>query len=223
MQNKIDLGEINIPDNWDKINLRTYQKITKSLDEDKSDITDIISILTDKDKDYINLLPSKFYNIIMDKLNFIKKIPHYDISDKIEIDNVEYKISDFNNIKFGEYTDTQLSYQNDKYDFASILAIMCRQKEEQYDQTFINNKFEERKEMFLNQPITKILPLIGFFLTYAQLLRTTSPQFLNQVKQNLNQYADSIEHSSQNGKRSRISTFFLRKKLQKLKKSINAI
>lgn len=218
---------INIPKSWDEIKLKTYQKLQKyykSLeDKDKIDLIKVVSILSDTSEDDINLLPSKYIDRIFESLSFLNKTPEYEPSNKIIIDNEEYIVNPMEEMKVGEYVDMNIAIDRDQDDFATILAIICRKKGELYDQKYINNEYENRIKIFENTYLSNILPVINFFLSLLKISIYLSPQSMNQLKENLNQYVQHIETSQRNGNTNQQFTFSQKKTLRKLKKLIKEI
>lgn len=105
----------------------------------------------------------------------------------------------------------------------AILGILCRKENEQYDDEFIAHKLNKRIDMFNKQPMTKIQPLISFFLHLYLLSKTTTQPFLeNQITQLnhiLKHTEDSLKHTL--GKRRYLNWQMI--KLWKLKKSLKSI
>lgn len=105
----------------------------------------------------------------------------------------------------------------------AILGILCRKENEQYDDDFIAKKLNDRIEMFKKQPMTKIQPLIGFFLHLYLILETTTQPFLEKQITHLNHILthteDSLKHTL--GRRRYLSWQMI--KLWKLKKSLKSI
>ena len=126
-------------------------------------------------------------------------------------------------LKFGEFVDVNMSIKNNPNDYASILAILCRKAGEIYDQEFINKKFEERKEMFENISVNQALSVLGFFLKYYEQYRIPSRDCINQVKQEVESYANNIENSLKSGAYSELSTFFAKRKLKKYQQLLKQI
>ena len=222
MQNdSYNFGDWNIPTSWDDITLKKFQEINKYYsDKDKHfDVREVIHILADKTIDEVNELPAEFLQIIMEKLSFIEKEPETkEPTNKIEISKETYQINYMEKLKTGEYVSVDNILKADSNDYASILAILCRKEGEIYDSKFEAELFEERKKMFEEQPITKILPIIGFFLNLYILLVTPSRLF-SQVEEELNHIQKSIKTSTEIGVFKKRSLNSQVKKLQKLLKS----
>jgi DNA-directed RNA polymerase beta subunit len=128
----------------------------------------------------------------MTHLLFLQTLPEEkEPTNKIIINGEEYFINFMEKIKTGEYVAADMAMKSDKHDYASFLAILCRKKGEIYDSNFEADKFEERRKMFEEQPVTNILPVIGFFLSlYAQLqtpflLYTKVEEAINHIQQNI--------------------------------------
>lgn len=226
-KNEVELKPINVPTNWDEITLGTYQKLQeyyKSLKDDEPiDTIKFISLLSNYTEDEVLLLPVAFVNNIVLKLDFLKKIPNPNVSNKITISGETYYLLNMDEMKFGEFTDVNMSIKNNPNDYASILAILCRKPNEIYDQEFINKRFEERKKLFESISVNQALSVLGFFLKYYEQYRIPSEDCINQLKQEVELYATSIENSLKNGDYSALSTFFAKRKLKKYQKLLKQI
>lgn len=224
-ENIKDFGEIFVPTSWNEITLKKYQEIEKYYEdnEDGFNVIDVIHILIDKDKDYINSLPSEFLDIILLKLSFLSEKPETgEPTNKIIIDNETYTIHFENQLKVGEYIAADSILKNDKHNYAALLAILCRKENEPYDSKFENEIIEDRIKMFENQPVLNVLNLISFFLLLSNL--SLLPTLLSsQVEEVINRIQQNIENLQKNGE---ISKRFMKsqmKTLEKLRKSIKNI
>lgn len=226
-KNEVELKPINVPTNWDEITLGTYQKLQeyyKSLKDDEPiDTIKFISLLSNYTEDEVLLLPVAFVNNIVLKLDFLKKIPNPNVSNKITISGETYYLLNMDEMKFGEFTDVNMSIKNNPNDYASILAILCRKPNEIYDQEFINKRFEERKKLFESISVNQALSVLGFFLKYYEQYRIPSEDCINQLKQEVELYATSIENSLKSGAYRGLSTFFAKRKLKKYQKLLKQI
>ena len=224
MEEIIDLGSISIAERWDDIDLLTYQKIEKFYEEDdKTDIIELMSIVTGKDKDFLMSLPFEYIEILINKMSFLTTLPEEkEATNKIIIDGEEYIINFQNKLRTGEYIAAETMLKEDKRNYAAILAILCRKKDELYDSHFENEILEDRIKLFEKQPVTKILQLIGFFLKLWAILEMPT-QLSLKVKEEINLELENIQNLRKNGDLSARSTKRLTKKLQKLKESINFI
>ena len=221
----IDLGEVKVPVSWNDVTLAQYKEIEKFYeDKDKKfNVIDVLDIFINKDKDFIMSLPAEFLEIILNKLQFLLTPPtESKPTNKITIDGEEYIINFQNKLRTGEYIAAETILKDDKQNYAALLAILCRKEGEIYDSKFENEIVEERIKLFEQQPITKILPIIGFFLNL--MLVSNLPTLLSsKIREEINHTAKDIEVLRKSGKLSMFYTKWLTRKLLKLKKSINSI
>ena len=221
--NIIDFGEIKVPEKWEDISLKKYQDISRyySNNEDKT-IIDLLPILLDKDKDYVMSLPEEFLEKILEKMLFLQEEPPVKPSSEIKIGKDTYVINFQNKLKTGEYIATDQAIKGDPYNYAAILAVLCRKEGEIYDSKFENEMVEERTKMFEEQPVTKILPTITFFLNLWMMLN--GPSLLSSsIQEAINDIQANIEDLEKDGTVSKRFMRSVTKKLKKLKKSINSI
>ena len=217
-----DFGEVRVPSSWNEITLDKYQKIDKYYkDKDKAfNILDVLDILIDKDRDYIASLPAEFLDTILTHLIFLTTQPEVgEPSNKIKIDGEEYKINVMEKLKLGEYVAVDNVIKSDSSDYASILAILCRKDGEIYDSKFEAEEFEKRKEMFEKQPVTKIMPIVNFFLD-LYILSEKHSQLYSLVEEGINLIQQNIDNSQKIGVSKRLSLNWQMKKLKKSLKSI---
>lgn len=224
-ENVIDFGKWAVPTKWDDVTLEMFQKIEKYYsDKDKDfDVREVLDIFTNKSRDEIDQLPINFADKLLNELSFLKEQPKYgDASPKIEIDGEEYSINVMEKLKTGEYVAIDTILKSDPHDYISILAVLCRKQGELYDSKFEAEVFEERQKLFAKQPVTKIMPLISFFLS-LYIVRMTHSQLYSEVEEGLNLMEQNIESSRANGDLSALSTRRLMKKLKKLRKYLKSI
>lgn len=224
-ENVIDFGSWTVPVSWEEITLKQFQEIEKYYsNKDKDfDIREVLHIFTNKTEDEINALPITFTNELMNKLMFLKDKPKdYEPSNFIEIDGVRYSINVMEKLKTGEYVAIDTILKSDPHDYISIFAVLCRKDGEIYDSKFEAELFEERQKLFAKQPVTKIMPLISFFLN-LYVVRKTHSLLYSEVEEGLNLIQQSIDNSENLGVFKRRSLNSQMKKLRKLLKSNKSI
>lgn len=220
-----NFGEWNCPESWDDITLKQFQEINQYYaDKDKRfDIREVIHILTNKSIDEVNSLPAEFLEVIMDKLSFVTTEPEQkEPTNKIEINGETYQINFMEKLKTGEYVAVEMTTKDDAQNYAGILAILCRKENEIFDSTFENEILPSRVELFENQPITKIIPLISFFMN-CYILSVMPSRLSLEVKEAINQERKDIEILHKNGQVSKHTMRSVMKTLKKLEKTINGI
>jgi len=220
----IDYGQWTVPTSWDEITLKMFEDIERYYDDKdkKFDARDVLQIFTNKSMDEINALPMELTEMLMDKLLFLQEKPQdVEPSNKVKIDGEEYIINVMEKLKTGEYVTIDTILKGDKYDYGSILAVICRKKDEVYDSKFEAEVFENRKEMWERQPIMKIMPTLGFFLNLYMTLRIPT-QLSLEVEEELNRIQRRIETSEKLGAfRKRYLNWRMRRLRKLLKSSRN--
>lgn len=157
---KIDLGQWTTPKSWNEVTLKQLQDIEAN---EERDIRTIISVLTNHSIDEVNELPLAFLEDITNEMGFIFEEPKYgEATNKITINGEEYIINTQNELKTGEYIAVDTVLKDDKRNYAAILAILCRKKNEPYDSKFENEILEDRIAMFENESIMKVFRLCFF-------------------------------------------------------------
>lgn len=211
---------INIPTSWDEVSLELFLKL-KDLykNEHKPTTIEIVSILSGKDEKYIKEMPALVFEKVFDNLEYISKPITNESNNVIEIDNERYMINHLEQLRTQEFIDTQMVQDN----VVAVLAILCRKEGEVYDDDFIATKLNDRMEMFKNQPITKIQPLINFFLTLWVLSPQNMKSYSEKLLDHTNQLVKNIEDSLKNGTGKKHFLNSPMRKLKKLKKSLKYI
>ena len=218
-----DYGKIQIPTKWEDVTLGQFEKIMKLTggDSKRVDVISLLCIMTGQDEDYINSLPASFVETLMAHLIFLNDNPRtYDTtSNEIKIGNDLYSIHFLEELKFGEYVEVNESIKNDPLDYSSILAILCRKNGEAFDEDYVANKFKQRKEMFQQQPVTEIIPIIDFFFLKLFLLsRDNSQGCLTELESATNQLLMHTNSSVSNGDGEKHSLSWRMRTTRKLKK-----
>lgn len=214
-----DYGQITIPESWEEVTLKQFQKITENQDKGTSDISTLLSILTEKERDEINQYPAEIVESLLARLVFLNEDPRYgQSSNKIKIGKETYLINYLEKLKFGEYVDVNTVIEKDKYNYSACLAILCRKDGELYDDDFIANKLDDRIKMFEELSVVEVMPLITFFLQLYNSSQQCSQTFIQDAKETLNQLATAIEDSVKNGRSKRFYSISQMIQLRKLKK-----
>ena len=197
----IDLGSINAPTSWNEISLKKFQDIQSYYkDKDKDvDVRDVVHILCGVDKARLNELPAEFLDIILNKLSFLFEEPKAEEpKNSIIINDEKYFINFMEKLKVGEYVQVDSIIKQDNTNYAAILAVLCRKIDEKFDDDYVANHFDERVKMFESQPITKILPLVAFFLRLSMTLQAPSVLYMH-LQQSIDLTAKSIKNSQKDG------------------------
>lgn len=220
-----DYGEWHCPTSWDDLDLKTFQEIERFYSEkDKGfDAREVLNLFTNKSMDEINELPIEFTEKLLEKLSWVTTKPKVgEPTNKIEIDGEIYMVNYQSKLKTGEYVATDAVIKSDAHNYAAILAILCRKDGEAYDSKYENEVLPSRVEMWEKQPITKVMPIVNFFLNLYITFAATSQLYLK-VEEAINLTANRIDNLVKSGERSKLWKKWQMKKLRKLEKSIKSI
>ena len=216
--------KIEIPEKWEDITLIKFIQIQSLYqEENKPTIKEIISVLSEIPLDELNQYPAIIIEKIADKIDYLKDNISDEILNYIDIDDERYTINHMEELKFGEYVDVQTVLDSDKSNFPAVLGILCRKEGEIYNDDFIALKLNKRIEMFSKQPITKIYPLIGFFLNLYLLSPSNIQLFSQKLKDHTNRILTATEDSVRSGTGLKRFMNSPMRKLKKLRKQLNSI
>lgn len=221
----IDYGSWHCPSSWNELTLKQFQDIEQyySDKEKKVDVREVLHLLTDHSIDEIGQLPIEFVNKLLERLIWLQEAPKWDDpTNKVEIDGEQYIVNVKEKLKTGEYIAVDTVIKSDKNNYAAILAILCRKEGEIFDSKFENEILQSRIELWEKQPITKIMPIMNFFLQCFLISRAPS-QMSMEIQEAINLIRKDIEISVKNGEHSKHFMKSVMKKLKKLEKSIKSI
>ena len=209
--------------------------------DEKYNITDkdLLKCFTDFDMEKYDVLPVELYNSIMSNFSFVlEDMPQWKPSNKISYNGMEFVVNDKESLKVLEWDDCESILRNNIYDYPSLLAVLCRkvtgtktdnvtglswEVNEDYDYEFANKIFDARREMFAKMPITKVMPLIGFFLTKGLISTNLSQNSITMIGHQLLSLVENLEDSARHMVFKKPSMIVAMIKLRKLKKSIKCI
>lgn len=216
--------KLNIPTNWDEVTLNKFIQLQSLYSkEHKPTIQEIIAVLSDIEVDEVNKYPALVVERVMDNLQFLSETITDKSSNKIEIDNITYQVNYLEELKFGEYVDVNTILDADKSNFPAILGILCRKEGEIYDDNYIATELTKRIEMFGKQPVSKVYPIINFFLTLSLTSESNMKPFLENLKDQASRIVTHYINSLKNGDGRKHFLNWRMRKLQKLLKSIKSI
>lgn len=218
-----DFGNWTVPTKWEEITLKQFSDIKRYLNDNgigKFDVRTVLHILCNKTEDEVNALPVDFAEALLRNLTFMQNEPKVaDPTNKITISGDTYIINVQEKLKLGEYVACDSAMKADKYDYPSILAILCRKENEPFDSYFQNEVYDERKKMFESLPMTEGMRLIAFFLQCWIISEKSILKSLKgEVKESLNHIAQIIENSTEIGAGKKLYMSWRMKKLKKLLK-----
>ena len=225
----------------DKLEAKKNKQEAPNEKDEKYTLTDkdILKIFTNFDISKYDILPVELYESIMSNFSFlIEDMPVTKPSKELYYNDIHFVINDMESLKVKEYEDADMVLRNNQYDYPSLLAILCRECKgkktdhitgitylinEDYDTEFANHIFDARREMFAKMPMTKVMPLISFFLLKGLESNNHFPNYISTIAHQLKEAVESMQDS--------LSSIGLKKwwylpqmiKLRKFKKSIDSI
>ena len=225
MEEIIDYGQWVVPTKWEDVTLKQFQEIERFYeDKDKDfDVREVLELFTDHSRDEVDQLPIEFTERLLGALEWLHESPQWGKpTNKIEINGVVYMVNIQEKLKTGEYIAADTALKGDKHNYAALLAILCRKEGEAYDSRFENEVLGDRIKMWENVPVTKVMPIISFFLSLCMTFMT--PTLLSsKVKEAIALERENILNLRKSGALSILSTKSAIRKLKKLEKSINSI
>lgn len=195
---KIDLGEHTVIVSWDEVTLEMWEHYVSNVSsESEISLIDTVAAFSDFKKEELLLMPTDVFERVVSSMKFLKEELKSEPSNKVEIDGCDFVIRYLDKLKVHEYLDVNRVMENDKNNYSTFLAILCRKENELYDDDFIANKLNERIEFWKKQPITKVLPLITFFLNLsrAYMMSTQLSMVIEEARENLLECVENIESS----------------------------
>lgn len=220
-----DFGNWTVPSSWDEVTLKQFSEIEKFYENKDKDfnVKEVLQIFCNKTEDEVNELPIEFTEKILEHLAFVNtKFDWGESKNWVEIDGEKYTIHFESQLKTGEYVAADSVIKADKHNYSGILAILCRKEGETYDSKFENETLPSRIEMFEKLPITKVMPLVGFFFDLS-MLYLESTQLYSHLEEAISLIAKSGETSLRSGDLSALYTLWQTKRLRKSLKSIKNI
>lgn len=217
----IDYGEWVIPTSWNDITLDMFSDIERYYaDKDKNfDIREVLHILTGKSKDEINALPAEFLDKILEKFSFLSEKPETEEPRNwVVVDGEKYIVNTFEKMKTGEYVSFDMAMKNDKHDYSTFMAILCRKQGEVYDSKYEAELFEERKKMFGRVPVMDVMAVVSFFLA-LWFVQEMSSQLYSKVEEAISLTQQSIDSSDRIGA---FRKYYLTSQVRKLRKSLRS-
>ena len=217
----MDFGEWKTPRGWNELTLKQFQDIERYYsDKDKQfDVREVLNLFTDHSVEEISQLPIDFVDKLLNELSWLQDAPEYgEARPYIDINGERYQVNVMEKLKFGEYVSIDTILKADKYNYAAVLAVICRKEGEAYDSRFEAEVFEDRVKLFEAQPLMEVMPIVSFFLNLWLVLGKHSLLY-SLVEEELNHIQQSIDNSEKIGAFRKCYIRWQMTKLRKLLKS----
>jgi hypothetical protein len=218
----IDYGKWKTPSGWNELTLKQFSEIERYYaDKDKEfDVRDVLEVFTDHSKDEIDQLPIEFVEKLLEALKWLSEAPQMDEPRAyMLIDGERYEVNVREKLKTGEYVAMEMVRKSDQYNYAAMLAILCRKTGEIYDSKFENEVLPSRIELFEKQPMMKAMPIVFFFLNLFATSQMIS-QLYSQAEEAINLTAQNLDSSRKIGA---FKKSYLKWQIQTLRKSLKSM
>jgi hypothetical protein len=156
---------MNIPKSWNDVTLYQYIELSKA---DGNDMIDVFSILLNTTPDD-PLIEDMNYDDVVDelsKLGWLSVEPIGQLNSKVD----DLYIKKFNNITLGEFIDIEHYFSEPIDNLHIICSILYRQTIKNKWNTIewepYDYNVEERGELFLDQPITKVIGVLSGYIDF---------------------------------------------------------
>ena len=178
--------------------------------------------MSGRSEEEVDALPVQFANALLARMDFIRERPEIEPSVSCEIGGERYSVNVIEEMKLGEFVAVETVLSSDKDDVAGVLAVVCRKDGEVYTSEFENKFFPQRRQMFLDAPCTKVLPVVAFFLLRWEICENSSRRYSMLKEEVLNYTQSCIDDLG----KSTVGIGYLsrsraRRKLRRLKKHIS--
>lgn len=173
---EITYNDVNIavPQSWDDITLGEWDVLHKLKPRSNRERVAFVAQLCKIDAEDLLRWPSEVFNVLVSHTRFVFERNPATPAPSIEIDGTRYVIAVEDRLTLGEWIDADEVQKAGDAVLSNLLAIVCRPAGETYD--YLNN--DARRGMFAALPLSKVLPLLGFFLQCREQSQKLTRTFL---------------------------------------------
>lgn len=173
-----DSVKIEVPESWDDITLGFYETFYTERPETARERVALVAKICKVDTDFLLSWPTEVFNKIVGYVDFIFGDNPAAPSPEIEIDGVRYVVPIEDELSLGAWVDADEVQKAGENVLSNILAIVCRPAGEAYD--YKNNG--ARRAMFAGLPVSKVLPVLAFFLHFKTTLNQRTAAYTRLVQ-----------------------------------------
>lgn len=167
--------KILVPQSWDDIKLGVYEKFHKQKPKTHRERVTQTAAVCGIDADLLFSWPTEVFNEVVKIAGFIFKDNTQEPTPIIEIDGVKYIVPIEDELTLGAYVDADEVQKTSDAVLSNVLAIVCRPAGESYD----HRQNEARAALFADQPVSKVLGVLAFFLHCKQILDRHTAAYSN--------------------------------------------
>lgn len=199
-----DNTRIEVPDNWRDIMLGKYERISGIQPQTARERASLVAEICDMPVETLLDWPAEIFNRIVDITAFLYTDMDAAPSPSMEIDGVKYVVPIGDKLTLGAWVDADEIQKNGQNVLSGVLAIVCRPVGEAYD---CNNN-EARQKLFAAQPVSRVLPVLAFFLQRKNAYERRIKVF-SRLEQGIGLLARSTKDLRQRGDGIRLSRIWL--------------
>tara|TARA_R110001583_G_scaffold59734_1_gene177590 strand:+ start:119 stop:688 length:570 start_codon:yes stop_codon:yes gene_type:complete len=185
--------KLTVPESWNDITVRQYQKFTKILklqQEERQRTIDIVSVFCNVDKKLLK----KFKMKDLDKIsNIIVSMTKEDPSNIKMEKNIEFNsdkygvIPNMSEMTTGEFVDLESYCEESTENLHKILSVLYRKQKDSVDywgryQVEDYNPSPEKHKLMLDLPMNYALGVLNFFFHLGDKLLADSDSYLMKLK-----------------------------------------
>lgn len=175
------------PESWNEVKviqfINLYRKQNSSSNELMGAVS-LISALSDIPEELLLQMDINDFKNLSTKLTFIKDNVKKEDVEFIELNGEKYYLyQEFNKLTTGEVITIETILEGSEFDIhkvmADLLCLFLRKKDENGRFEKFSTEFFNRKEMFLQIPITQIYHIFGFFLPGVSSSESNTKDFIS--------------------------------------------
>lgn len=182
-----DNVKMQVPESYDDVLLGDYETYYKMKRDTVEDRIAFVAAVLKVEPAQLLAWPIDVYTYAASKLEFLNLDNPYEPSASVEINGVKYFIDVEEKQSLGAWVDVEEAQRGDTV-LTEVLSILCRPTGQPYD----TESAEERQKVFAAQPLSKILPVLGFFLQCSDALEANIKAY-TKVGQAVNQLPKSVK------------------------------
>lgn len=162
----------NLPESWDEVTVKQFSKLYKTRNSSNNELMSVVKLIgamTDIPEGLLLEMDINDFKTLSTKLKFINEEVNKTDIDYIELEGDRYYLyQDFSKLTTGEVITIETIMESVQFDIYNVmgelLCLFLRKKDENGRYEKFSTEFFNRKEMFLEVPVSHIYHVFGFFL-----------------------------------------------------------
>lgn len=152
---------VEVPDGWDEITLGRYERVCGMRPETARQRVELVAEVCGTSAEVLMGWPAEIFNRMVEILGFLfREAEEVVPRAELEIEGVRYVVPIGDKLSLGAWVDVDEVQKRGENILSGVLAIICRPVGEAYD----GNNNEERQRLFAGLPVSRVWPVMAFFL-----------------------------------------------------------